>query len=207
MHVLCSHVVRGGPEEVSSECFTMTMMMMMMMVSKQWTAWFFSGLRIYFCLHWGFLKGQIWLREAVESGSRGTEGEYPAFLLITSVWESYAHEKSSILIGKCTHLEIRVYVSSPAKLNLGLGLQFPRQNIFSCTHAELPGIMILGVRLKSSPSKLSSRSRGPSGAEMRDELTGREGLSEAELTVGIIGVWPPMFETLPLILTVLHLFS
>ena len=134
----------------------------------------------------------------MQSGSRGTEGEYPAFLLITSVRESYADEKSRILIGKCTHLEIRVCVSSPAKPALGLGLQFPRENIFACTHTELPRIMILGVRLKSSPRKLSSRSRGPSGAEMRDVLTGREGLSEAELTGGNWRLAPPCWKLFPL---------
>ena len=74
---------------------------------------------------------QICLGEAVQSGSRGTE-DYPAFLLITSVWESYADEKSRILIGKLTHLEIREYVSSPTKPTLGLRLQFPRGNSLAC---------------------------------------------------------------------------
>lgn len=37
-----------------------------------------------FCL-FVLILGQICLGEAVESGSRGTEGDYPAFLLITSV--------------------------------------------------------------------------------------------------------------------------
>lgn len=32
-----------------------------------------------------FFLGQICLEEVVESGSRGTEGDHPAFLLITSV--------------------------------------------------------------------------------------------------------------------------
>lgn len=79
----------------------------------------------------GFFLGQICLGEAVQSGSRGT-GDYPAFLLITSVWESYADEKSRILIGKLTHLEIREYVSSPTKPTLGLRLQFPRGNSLAC---------------------------------------------------------------------------
>ena len=123
----------GGLEQVSDKCF---IMMRMVIVSKHWMVWSFSGLKICFCLHGCFccflFLGQICLEEAVESGSRGTEGDHPTFLLITSVWESYADEKSRILIGKLTHLEIREYVSSPTKPTLGLGLQFPRGNSLAC---------------------------------------------------------------------------
>ena len=113
----------GGLEQVSDKCF---IMMMMVIGSKHWMVWSFSGLKICFCLHgFFFFFCQICLGEAVQSGSRGTEGDYPAFLLITSVWESYADEKSRILIGKLTHLEIREYVSSPTKPTLGLRLHSP----------------------------------------------------------------------------------
>lgn len=65
--------------------------------------------------------------------------------------------------------------------------------------------MIFGVRLKTSPRKLSARSRGPFGAAVGAAVTGREGLAVVELTGEVAGSWPPpVFEMLPLFLTVLH---
>ena len=171
-----------GLEQVSDKCFTM---MMVVMVSKHWMVWSFSGLKIRFCLHGFFLfvlfLGQICLGEAVESGSRGTEGDYPAFLLITSVWESYADEKSRILIGKLTHLEIREYVSSPTKPTLGLGLQFPRGNSLACILHWTAKNNDFRCKTKEFSQKAVFKVKGTIWS-WNASCADREGLSEAELT-------------------------
>lgn len=114
----------------------------------------------------------------------GQENEYSAFLSITSVWGSYVDEKSRILIGKLTHLEIkRVCFGASSSV---LRLQLPGENILACIFYWAAKNNDFRWETKNFSQKTVFKVKGTIWGRNERSADRGEGLREAELTGGLM---------------------